>query len=77
MRFQIISKTSGIILSDDLSINDILNKVMTYFQEFESFVYHSDKIKEKEFLIKPLDPRDTDLIKANPQNFTIIVRRTQ
>lgn len=72
--FQIISKKTRIILSDKLTLNQLLEKISyQYHQELDSFLDELSFSCEKEFIIKAAE--DINWIKNNPKNFTVIVKR--
>jgi hypothetical protein len=75
MKFQIISKTTGLPISSDLTEEEMIRRVSFRVQEMEEFLSLSQISSEKEFVIQAYDPKNNDWINSDPSRFTVIVRR--
>lgn len=77
MKFQIVSKRTRAVLSDKLSLQDMIKKVQYSFQEMDEYLMESILFAEKEFVIQAIDPKYDDWIEKKPKDFTVIVRRIE
>jgi hypothetical protein len=75
MKFQIVSKKTGTILTNELTLDEMIKRVQHSFQDMDLFLLESIMFREKEFVIKAIDPAYDDWIEKKPKDFTVIVRR--
>lgn len=77
MLFQIVSKRTGTILSDNLTFRQVIKKISCYFYEIDDYVMESVLFAEKEFLIRAKDKSNQTFVEKNKKDFTVLVRRIQ
>jgi len=77
MLFQIVSKKTGRILTDNLSLQEMVKRISCYFYQMSEYVLESVLFAEKEFLIRTKKKADQDFVEKNAKDFMVIVRRIQ